>query len=95
MTPLLFMSFTMFGHTCLLSNLFARYLLVACNKVCMEYDSIVCCILCFTKKLKVGDYHQLMNSPRRQPKILLMNVDDNQNIILSRDKHRKIFYSNR
>ena len=34
------------------------------------------------QKLKVGDYHQL-------------NVDDNQNIILSRDKHRKIFYSNR
>ena len=24
-----------------------------------------------------------------------LNVDDNQNIILSRDKHRKIFYSNR
>ena len=66
MTPLLFMSFTMFGHTCLLSNLFARYLLVACNKVCMEYDSIVCCILCFTKKLKVRDYHQLINSPTRQ-----------------------------
>ena len=45
------------------------------------------------KKLKVGDYDGSLTITR--PKILLMNVDDNQNIILSRDKHRKIFYSNR